>query len=471
MNALGQTQIKYSYGAYGETVSTVIGWNNPITNPYRYNAERIDDVTGVPAFQYLRARYLNPYTSSFLTQDSYLGSLLTPLSQNRYTYAQNNPVNYTDPSGHVALTIFALLALGLLSGGKIVYDAAEMAQIDAEEDLKAAVEDYVEQESSLSVISNNYLYMHALSEQNGLEHDNYIETSWKEAFLNQLSATCDAYDEIKHQLDRIEDAEPWKKVGMGISVTGVGVGVAAAAPLLLEAASAISGGIVYVGTTADLIVAGGRVVGGMTVAYGVSTAAEGITGVNPLGETLYGGNYGAFYRDLGDLMSINMSILMLEAMGAIAQASQQNAILPSESTESEQPKSVRYTPANPGPLDEKIAKNFTGGSYTETVLTEDTVFYRVYGGNAEEVGRYMTRTPQNGGLQSQLDLALVPEWGNTAEYVTTVVVPAGTTIYEGTAASQIINGGVGTPYGGVGMLYGGGNQIFIPEVDPSWFIH
>ena len=101
VNSIGETQIKYSYGAYGETISTVIGWNNPVTNPYRYNAERIDDIAGVPAFQYLRARYLNPYTANFLTQDSYLGNLLVPLSQNRYTYAHNNPVMYTDPSGHM----------------------------------------------------------------------------------------------------------------------------------------------------------------------------------------------------------------------------------------------------------------------------------------------------------------------------------------------------------------------------------
>ena len=90
------------------------------------------------------------------------------------------------------------------------------------------------------------------------------------------------------------------------------------------------------------------------------------------------------------------------------------------------------------------------------------MFYRVYGGEAGEVGRYMTRVPQNGGMQSQIDLALNPEWGNTAEYVTEVVVPKGTVIYEGGAASQTINGGAG-------QLLGGGNQIYIPEVNASWF--
>lgn len=58
----------------------------------------------------------------------------------------------------------------------------------------------------------------------------------------------------------------------------------------------------------------------------------------------------------------------------------------------------------------------------------------MYGGNAGKIGRYMTAIPQNGGMQSQIDLALNPDWGNTAQSVTTVTVPKGTTIYVGTAA-------------------------------------
>jgi hypothetical protein len=122
-----------------------------------------------------------------------------------------------------------------------------------------------------------------------------------------------------------------------------------------------------------------------------------------------------------------------------------------------------YSPVNPGPLKEDVANTFSGATYTETTLTEDTIFYRVYGGEAEKIGRFLSATPQRGGLQSQIDLALNPEWGNTAEFVTQVVVPKGTVIYQGTAAPQII-------FGGVGKLLGGGSQIYIPEVDSSWFI-
>lgn len=76
----------------------------------------------------------------------------------------------------------------------------------------------------------------------------------------------------------------------------------------------------------------------------------------------------------------------------------------------------------------------------------------------------MTRVPQNGGMQSQLDLALNPDWGNNATYVSKVVVPKGTVIYEGAAAPQTINGEAG-------YLIGGENQVFIERTDlnPSWF--
>ena len=127
---------------------------------------------------------------------------------------------------------------------------------------------------------------------------------------------------------------------------------------------------------------------------------------------------------------------------------------------------VKYSPVNPGPLEEELANTFSGATYTKRVLTEDTVMYRVSGGNAREVGSYMSMTPQNGGLQSQLDLALNPVWGNTTENVTKVVVPKGTLIYEGIAAPQSIYDSLKNV---IGTLPGGGNQVYIPEVETRWF--
>ena len=73
------------------------------------------------------------------------------------------------------------------------------------------------------------------------------------------------------------------------------------------------------------------------------------------------------------------------------------------------------------------------------------------------MGPYWTRTKPAGPLQSRIDSALDPTWGNTATEVTTIRIPKGTTIFEGVVAPQ-------------GNLPGGGNQIYIPKVDPTWVI-
>jgi hypothetical protein len=117
-----------------------------------------------------------------------------------------------------------------------------------------------------------------------------------------------------------------------------------------------------------------------------------------------------------------------------------------------------WNPLNgPGPLGNKVAATFRGASYTESVTSEATTLYRVHGGKASELGPYWTRTAPAGPLQSQIDSALLPEWGNTAQNVSRIQVPSGTRIFEGFAAPQ-------------GGLVGGGNQVFIPHVDPSWII-
>ncbi|MCF0185931.1 MAG: RHS repeat-associated core domain-containing protein, partial [Bacteroidaceae bacterium] len=67
---------------------------------YAYNGEQFTAQTGLI---YLRARNYDATTGSFTTKDTYLGSKTDPVSRNRYTYGNNNPVNYIDPSGHSSL--------------------------------------------------------------------------------------------------------------------------------------------------------------------------------------------------------------------------------------------------------------------------------------------------------------------------------------------------------------------------------
>ena len=88
----GQAVASSRYNLYGASKAST----DTTGQPFAYNGEARDD-TGL---DYLRARYYDSQGGTFLTEDSYPGEATDPLSQNRYSYVQNNPVNYTDPSGH-----------------------------------------------------------------------------------------------------------------------------------------------------------------------------------------------------------------------------------------------------------------------------------------------------------------------------------------------------------------------------------
>jgi len=117
---------------------------------------------------------------------------------------------------------------------------------------------------------------------------------------------------------------------------------------------------------------------------------------------------------------------------------------------------VHYTPVNPGPLDSEVAKTFRSATYDAIELPQPVTLYRVYGGDASQLGTYWSATKPQGSLQAILDSALLPEWGNTVTRVVKIEVPAGTTIYRGVAAPQK-------------SLPGGGSQIVLDaKVEKSW---
>jgi hypothetical protein len=124
-----------------------------------------------------------------------------------------------------------------------------------------------------------------------------------------------------------------------------------------------------------------------------------------------------------------------------------------------------YDMMHPGPLPVSIARNFAGGRYSPITIGEggwgtDTALYRVFGANAEETGHWYSPLPQAGGLQSQIDLGLRPEWNNTADNVVCVYLSAGTRVYIGPIAAQ--TGYSPTVHGSGQSLGGFGLQIYLP---------
>ena len=90
----GKVTDTYNYDAFGNLLDKT----GTTVNNYLYCGEQFDSATGL---YYLRARYMNPATGTFITQDTYQGSIFEPATLHKYLYANANPVMYTDPSGYM----------------------------------------------------------------------------------------------------------------------------------------------------------------------------------------------------------------------------------------------------------------------------------------------------------------------------------------------------------------------------------
>ncbi len=64
---------------------------------YLFTGQEKDKETGL---NYYGARYYNSHMQRFIQPDSVLPDLYDPQGLNRYSYVRNNPLKYTDPSGH-----------------------------------------------------------------------------------------------------------------------------------------------------------------------------------------------------------------------------------------------------------------------------------------------------------------------------------------------------------------------------------
>ena len=128
----GETLAEYAYDEFGN----VLAQNGELDNPYRYAGyEYLDSVD----LYDLNARYYNPKTARFLSEDPYFNlgnrviglyeinvpNVLSIMQANAlYAYCGNAPVAYADPSGEVAITTLILvgsIAVGVIAATFTAY--------------------------------------------------------------------------------------------------------------------------------------------------------------------------------------------------------------------------------------------------------------------------------------------------------------------------------------------------------------
>ena len=116
-NSLGALTDAYLYDAFGN----VLVHTGSTVNEFMFAGQQFD-----AALQqyYLRARYYSPQDGRFISRDSAPGQTSDPLTLQSYVYANDDPVNGYDPSGHEDLTS-ALVTIGTIAlQGALVSGAA-----------------------------------------------------------------------------------------------------------------------------------------------------------------------------------------------------------------------------------------------------------------------------------------------------------------------------------------------------------
>jgi hypothetical protein len=68
---------------------------------------------------YYGARYYHSVFATFTQPDSLIPDPYNPQTLNRYAYTENNPLKYTDPSGHIAYAVDSFVALSIITLGAI----------------------------------------------------------------------------------------------------------------------------------------------------------------------------------------------------------------------------------------------------------------------------------------------------------------------------------------------------------------
>ncbi len=292
----------YAYDPYGSLTQGSIDSINEVG----YKGE-VHDTSDL---QYLRARTYSTKLHQFLSEDTYTGQAGSPLSQNRYLFAMNNPFKYSDPSGHYFVEEDVVLT------GTQTAQAIQTSYAKANPTFDYAVTTPVTTTTTTNVVSNtvynpvNYtspvitssgsIYAQSQAGPTYSGYNNYqLLHSYPTNVSNTKSATAQRDKNVVEKLIEFENDANHASIAKGTlnviaGVVGVGIGIIALAGI---AAATL--------TAAPAIILASAAVG--SIAYGTSNTVEGINQIklgtqgkgserafNPLRDTVFKDNEGLY---------------------------------------------------------------------------------------------------------------------------------------------------------------------------------
>ena len=110
-NASGQVVSEVRYKAWGEVRYA----SGNVPTKYQYTGQYNDSYINL---LWYGSRHYDPYLNQFTQPDTIVPDLYNPQDWNRYSYARNNPLRYTDPDGHFPIIpIIALVGIFFIFNG------------------------------------------------------------------------------------------------------------------------------------------------------------------------------------------------------------------------------------------------------------------------------------------------------------------------------------------------------------------
>ena len=104
----GNKDLILRYDIYGNITNTKLTQED---KTFGYNTL---EYTPQNNLTYIRARYYDSSTGTFISKDTYLGNIYKPITTNRYAYCSGDPINNTDQDGHLFGLIAAAIAIAVV---------------------------------------------------------------------------------------------------------------------------------------------------------------------------------------------------------------------------------------------------------------------------------------------------------------------------------------------------------------------